>query len=88
MQRFDLPRPELRIVFTPDEEIGQGVDFIDKGRLGRFGYTMDGGMLGELEEECFDAWEATLIFHGKNIHPGYAKNRMISALKKEKAFIT
>jgi tripeptide aminopeptidase len=79
MQHFDLPHPELRIVFTPDEEIGQGVDHIDVSRLGTYGYTMDGGMLGELEQECFDAWEATLVFHGKNIHPGYAKGKMINA---------
>lgn len=79
LKRFDLPNPELRIVFTPDEEIGQGADLITMDRMGKFGYTMDGGMLGELEEECFDAWEATLVFHGKNIHPGYAKGKMINA---------
>ena len=79
LRRFDLPNPELRIVFTPDEEIGQGADLITMGRMGKFGYTMDGGMMGELEEECFDAWEATLVFNGKNIHPGYAKGKMINA---------
>ena len=74
-----LPHPELRIVFTPDEEIGAGTDFIQMKRLGKFGYTMDGGMMGEIEQECFDAWELTLVFQGRNIHPGYAKNRMVNA---------
>lgn len=79
LRQFDLPHPELRIVFTPDEEIGQGADLIDMERTGKFGYTIDGGMMGELEQECFDALEARLTFHGKNIHPGYAKGKMINA---------
>ncbi len=74
-----LPRPELRIVFTPDEEIGEGTDHVNLKKLGKVGYTVDGGMPGELEQECFDARELTLVFHGRNIHPGYAKNRMINA---------
>ena len=74
-----LCHPELRIVFTPDEEIGEGADHIHLRRLGNVGYTVDGGMMGELEQECFDAWEISLIFHGRNIHPGYAKNRMLNA---------
>ena len=74
-----LRHPELRIVFTPDEEIGEGADHVDLKRLGRFGYTVDGGMMGELEQECFDAWKVSLVFHGRNIHPGYAKNRMLNA---------
>ena len=75
----DLPRPELRIVFTPDEEVGKGTANIDTDRLGRFGYTLDGGEMGELEAECFDAWSARLIFDGYNIHPGYAKDKMVNA---------
>ena len=75
----DLAHPELRIVFTPDEEIGEGADHITVERLGRLGYTMDGGMAGELEYECFDAWKAAVTVHGRNIHPGHAKNRMINA---------
>lgn len=79
-RRFpDLRHPELRIVFTPDEEIGRGTDHIRLERLGRIGYTVDGGMLGELEAECFDAAEVTLIFHGHNVHPGYAKDRLVNA---------
>lgn len=76
----ELPRPELRIVFTPDEEIGKGTVNIDPDRLGRYGYTMDGGEMGELEAECFDAWSARLIFDGYNIHPGYAKDKMVNAV--------
>ena len=79
LQQFNLVHPELRIVFTPDEEIGRGADLVDLKRMGRFGYTIDGGMIGELEEECFNALEAALVFNGKNIHPGYAKNKMINA---------
>jgi tripeptide aminopeptidase len=75
----DLPHPELRIVFTPDEEVGKGTAHIDPDRLGRYGYTVDGGEMGELEEECFDAWSARLIFDGYNIHPGYAKDKMVNA---------
>ena len=74
-----LPHPELRIVFTPDEEIGRGADHIDLKRLGRYGYTIDGGMVGELEAECFNAQKATVTVKGRNIHPGYAKNRMRNA---------
>lgn len=75
----DYKHPELRIVFTPDEEIGQGVDNIDITRLGKIAYTIDGGELGELEAECFDAYSAKLFFHGINVHPGSAKNVMVNA---------
>ena len=80
LQQFkDLSHPELRIVFTPDEEIGEGALHINKEKLGRYGYTLDGGDMGELEDECFDAVRATLTFHGLNVHPGTAKNLMINA---------
>lgn len=75
----DLPRPELRVVFTPDEEIGRGADHIDIKRLGTYGYTVDGGVIGELETECFDAHKVRLDFFGRNIHPGYAKGKMVNA---------
>jgi tripeptide aminopeptidase len=75
----DWPHPELRIVFTPDEEIGEGADHVRLERLGTVGYTIDGGDLGELETECFDALEAHIVFTGMNVHPGYAKNRMVNA---------
>jgi len=82
-----LAHPELRIVFTPDEEIGRGTDGIDLNRLGKYGYTMDGGMVGELEDECFNAHKAVLVFKGRNIHPGYAKNKMINAIAIAARFI-
>lgn len=75
----ELRHPELRIVFTPDEEIGEGTLLINMEKLGKYGYTMDGGDMGELEDECFDAIRATLTFHGHNVHPGKAKNRMVNA---------
>ncbi|GAK54751.1 peptidase T [Candidatus Moduliflexus flocculans] len=80
LQTFpDLPHPEMRVVFTPDEEIGQGTQQIDLARLGQFGYTIDGGEMGELEDECFHALRINLTFHGRNVHPGEAKNRMVNA---------
>ncbi|MFZ7125993.1 MAG: peptidase T [Desulfobacterales bacterium] len=80
LHRFpELPCPELRIVLTPDEEIGQGADHIELERLGRFGYTVDGGEMGEIESECFHAEEVKLTFTGHNVHPGYAKNRLVNA---------
>ncbi len=75
----DLPHPELRIVFTPDEEIGQGTDGIDPERLGDAGYTVDGGFPGSIEAECFNAHRVCVRFIGRNVHPGYAKDRMINA---------
>ncbi len=75
----DWPHPELRIVFTPDEEIGEGADHVRLASMGQVGYTIDGGALGELEAECFHALSAEIVFTGLNVHPGYAKNRMINA---------
>jgi len=57
-------------------------------RMGEFAYTMDGGMMGEIEQECFDAWGLNLVFNGHNIHPGYAKNKMINAAALASRFIT
>lgn len=87
-QRFpELPRPEIRIVFTPDEEIGEGADHIRMDRLGPFGYTVDGGGLGKIEDECFHAEQVKLVFTGHNVHPGYAKNRMINAVAIASRFL-
>lgn len=80
LQRYpEHTHPELRIAFTPDEEIGEGTAYITMEKLGKYGYTLDGGMLGELEDECFTAHGVTVTFIGANVHPGYAKNRMINA---------
>lgn len=79
-KRFkELPHPELRIVFTPDEEIGEGTLNIKTEKLARVGYTVDGGEMGEFEDECFNAFRAKLCFHGLNVHPGRAKNIMVNA---------
>ena len=80
-----LTHPEVehgtvRIAFTPDEEIGRGADRFDVARFGCFGaYTVDGGELGELEYENFNAAQAVVNLRGRNIHPGSAKGRMINA---------
>ena len=80
-----LAHPEVehgtvRIAFTPDEEIGRGADRFDVARFGCFGaYTVDGGELGELEYENFNAAQAVVNLRGRNIHPGSAKGRMINA---------
>ncbi len=71
----------VRVGFTPDEEIGRGVDYFDVERFGaRYAYTVDGGMEGELEYENFNAAGAGIKIQGRNIHPGYAKDKMINAL--------
>lgn len=71
----------IRIGFTPDEEIGCGVDFFDVKKFGAdYAYTMDGGALGELEYENFNAASAKIHIQGCNIHPGYAKGKMINAI--------
>jgi tripeptide aminopeptidase len=75
-------------VFTPDEEIGEGTLHIDPERLGRFGYTLDGGEMGEIEDECFDAFECRITFFGRNIHPGEAKDRMINAGAAASRFVS
>lgn len=78
----ELNHGKIRVGFTPDEEIGRGVDFFDVKRFGaKFAYTMDGGFEGELEFENFNAAGAKITVQGKNIHPGYAKDKMINALQ-------
>ena len=70
----------LKIGFTPDEEIGRGADRFDvKGFAADYAYTVDGGPIGELEYENFNAASARVIVHGRNIHPGSAKNKMINS---------
>lgn len=72
---------EIKIGFTPDEEIGRGVVKFDVARFGaRYAYTMDGGAVGELEYENFNAAAATVHIQGRNIHPGYAKGKMKNAI--------
>ena len=79
--RTDRPHGEVRVAFTPDEEIGRGADRFDVAKFGcNFAYTADGGTLGELEYENFNAASASLTVHGLNIHPGSAKGKMKNAL--------
>ncbi|MCD8102968.1 MAG: peptidase T [Alistipes sp.] len=77
----EIPHGKIRIGFTPDEEIGRGVDYFDVGAFGaQFAYTVDGGFEGELEFENFNAASAKIAVQGRNIHPGYAKDKMLNAL--------
>lgn len=78
----EIEHGKIRIGFTPDEEIGRGVDFFNVESFGaKFAYTMDGGFEGELEYENFNAAGAKIAIQGRNIHPGYAKDKMINALQ-------
>lgn len=73
---------EIKILFTPDEEIGQGTANLDMKKLGaQYGYTLDGGKAGSLEDETFSADAATIVINGVIAHPGYAKNKLVNALK-------
>lgn len=72
----------IKVAFTPDEEIGRGADFFDVEKFGaQYAYTVDGGELGELEYESFNAANIKITIHGRNVHPGYAKNRMINSME-------
>ena len=76
----EIPHGDIAIAFTPDEEIGRGADLFDVTNFGAdFAYTMDGGALGEVEFETFNAAAAVVSVTGKSIHPGSAKNRMVNA---------
>jgi tripeptide aminopeptidase len=84
----EIPHGPVRVAFTPDEEIGRGTLHFDVPRFGaRYAYTMDGGGRGEVESESFSADAMTLTFHGCNTHPGYAKGRMVNAIKVAASFI-
>lgn len=73
---------DIKILFTPDEEVGQGTAKVDMQKLGaRFGYTLDGGEAGSLEDETFSADGAVITIHGVITHPGYAKDKLVNALK-------
>ena len=77
----EVPHGKIRVGFTPDEEIGRGVDFFNVEKFAAdFAYTMDGGMEGELEYENFNAAGAKISVAGRNVHPGMAKNKMINAI--------
>jgi tripeptide aminopeptidase len=78
----EIKHGTIKILFTPDEEVGKGTAKIDMQKLGaEFGYTMDGGEAGSLEDETFSADAATIAISGIIVHPGYAKNKLVNALK-------
>jgi tripeptide aminopeptidase len=93
MAQYLITHPEIKhgpikILFTPDEEIGKGVDKVDLKKLGaEFGYTLDGGELGSFEDETFSADGASFTFYGISAHPGYAKDKLINAIKVAAYFI-
>lgn len=77
----EIKHGKVRIGFTPDEEIGEGSNHFDVAKFGcEWAYTMDGGAIGELEYENFNAAGVTIKIQGRNVHPGYAKNKMVNAL--------
>ena len=82
IKNSDVKHGKIRIAFTPDEEIGCGADRFDVKTFGAdWAYTIDGGAIGELEYENFNAASATIKFKGTNVHPGYAKDKMVNANK-------
>ena len=79
---------KIRILFTPDEEVGRGVEHLDMERLNAdFGYTLDGGTLGSIEDESFSADGVSITIKGISAHPGYAKNKMVNAIKVASEFV-
>lgn len=88
IQNPDIPHGKVRVAFGPDEEIGRGANHFDAEHFATdFAYTMDGGPVGELEYESFNAAGAELVIEGKNIHPGTAKGKMINAIMVMNEFI-
>lgn len=94
MAEYFLSHPEIKhgkicIGFTPDEEVGNGVEYFDiKGFGADYAYTVDGGELGDMSYECFHAASARVTVHGKSVHPGTAKNVMKNAIKLAYEFIS
>lgn len=93
MAHFFMTHPEvkhgaIKILFTPDEEIGRGVDHVDLQKLGaQYAYTLDAGERGAFEDETFSADSVTITFYGVSAHPGYAKDKLVNALKVAAAFL-
>ncbi|GAB1309201.1 peptidase T [Urechidicola sp. KH5] len=88
IQHPEIKHGEIRICFTPDEEVGKGAHKFDVGKFGaEWAYTMDGSQVGELEYENFNAAGAVVTIHGKIVHPGYAKGKMINSILIANEFI-
>ena len=84
----EIKHGKIRVGFNPDEEIGLGAHKFDVEKFGcEWAYTMDGGEVGELEFENFNAASAKIVFQGRNVHPGYAKNKMINSIRIAQRFI-
>lgn len=84
----EIRHGDIRIAFNPDEEIGKGAHKFDVKRFAAdWAYTMDGGEIGELEYENFNAAVAKVIFNGRNVHPGYAKHKMINSIRIANQFV-
>jgi len=82
MQHPEIKHGTIKILFTTDEEVGRGTAKLDMQKLGAdFAYTLDGGELGTLEDETFSADGVVITIHGVSAHPGYAKNKLVNALK-------
>jgi tripeptide aminopeptidase len=85
----EIKHGKIRIGFNPDEEIGEGAHKFDVEKFGcEWAYTMDGGEVGELEFENFNAAAAKIIFKGRNVHPGYARHKMINSIRIANQFIS
>lgn len=85
----EIKHGKIRIGFNPDEEIGEGAHKFDVEKFGcEWAYTMDGGEVGELEYENFNAAAAKIMFKGRNVHPGYAKHKMINSIRIANQFIS
>jgi tripeptide aminopeptidase len=88
VQHPELEHGKIRILFTPDEEIGRGVDKVDLEKLGAdIAYTLDAGERGTLEDETFSADAMTVTFHGISAHPGYGKDKLVNAIKVAAHFV-
>lgn len=88
-QHPEVPHAKLCIAFTPDEEVGRGTENFDMNEFGaQYAYTLDGGELGGLEFENFNAASATVMIQGVGVHPGYAKDKMINAVRCASEFIS
>lgn len=88
MRHPEIKHGDIRIAFNPDEEIGQGAHKFDVERFGAdWAYTMDGGEIGEMEFENFNAAVAKVTFKGRNVHPGYAKHKMLNSIRVANQFV-
>jgi tripeptide aminopeptidase len=84
----EIPHGNIRLLFTPDEEVGRGVDHVDLKKLGAdIGYTLDGGELGSLEDENFSADGVQVVINGVSAHPGFAKGKLVNAIKIAAEFV-